>query len=189
MMSSAAPAMWEYRIWPDDAGAMAYQLQTTLHFVEEPPRTDTYFMATARAPAQPKLRGGARFDIKELLAREAGLELWRPVIAAEFPFDDEDRATLARLYPAIPHSLQSLAALRDAFLTEGPEITVDKKRQIATEPGGLRAEIAAASLGEGARTTLCLEHESAAELARHVDRFGFSNLPNLSYSAWLRQHL
>ena len=107
-------------------------------------------------PPRAKLRGGARFDIKELLAREAGLELWRPVIAAEFPFDDEDRATLARLYPAIPHSLQSLAALRDAFLAEGAELTVDKKRQIATEPGGLRAEITSASLGEGARTTLCL---------------------------------
>lgn len=187
-MGTASPAIWEYRIWPEAGEAIAERLQVALNFNAQPPRTDVYFRLPSRAPAQAKLRGGAQFDIKELLARDHGLEHWRPVVASGFPLDDEDRATLARLFPTIPTALTSLAALREALLSEGDEVVIDKRRHVAMEPGGLRAEIARASLDGRQCSTLCLEHENSAELSRQVDRFGFRDWVNLGYPDWIARN-
>ena len=187
-MGTANPALWEYRIWPEPGEAIAQRLQVGLDFAAEPPRTDIYFRVPSRAPAQAKLRGGAQFGIKELLTRNGGLEHWWPVVASRFPLDDEDRATLARLFPTIPTALTSLSALREALLVEGDEVVVDKRRHIATGPGGLRAEIATASLGGQQYSTLCLEHENPAALSRQVDRFGFGDWPNVSYPDWITRN-
>lgn len=101
-MGTANPALWEYRIWPEAVVAIEQRLRAALDFAAEPPRTDIYFRVPSRAPAQAKLRGGAQFGIKELLTRDGGLEHWRPVVSSRFPLDDEDRATLARLFPPFP---------------------------------------------------------------------------------------
>ena len=188
-MGTANPALWEYRIWPEAGDAIAQRLQVGLDFAAEPPRTDIYFRVPSRAPAQAKLRGGAQFGIKELLTRDGGLEHWRPVVASPFPLDDEDRATLARLFPTLPTALTSLSALREALLAEGDEVVVDKRRHIATGPGGLRAEIATASLGGQQYSTLCLEHENPAELSRQVDWFGIGDWPNVSYPDWIMRNV
>ena len=187
-MGTANPALWEYRIWPEASVAIEQRLRAALDFAAEPPRTDIYFRVPSRAPAQAKLRGGAQFGIKELLTRDGGLEHWRPVVSSRFPLDDEDRATLARLFPTIPTALTSLAALREALLAEGDEVVVDKRRHIATDAGGLRAEIAKASLGGQQYSTLCLEHENPAELTRQVDRFGFGDWSNVSYPDWITRN-
>ena len=162
-MGTANPALWESRIWPEAVVAIEQRLRAALDFAAEPPRTDIYFRVPSRAPAQAKLRGGAQFGIKELLTRDGGLEHWRP-------------------------ALTSLAALREALLAEGDEVVVDKRRHIATDAGGLRAEIAKASLGGQQYSTLCLEHENPAELTRQVDRFGFGDWSNVSYPDWITRN-
>src|ERR1700746_4121618 len=77
---------FEYRVWAEtleDVRNKLHQLATT-------PRTETseetYMISATTVKCNAKIRRG-RMSIKALLAMEQRLELWKPVLEAEFPLD------------------------------------------------------------------------------------------------------
>ncbi|MBV8359476.1 MAG: hypothetical protein JO189_16285, partial [Deltaproteobacteria bacterium] len=77
---------YEYRVWADSLE----DVKNNLRRLATPPRMETseetYLLSATTDKCNAKIRGG-RINIKALLATEQELELWKPVLDAEFPLD------------------------------------------------------------------------------------------------------
>jgi exopolyphosphatase/guanosine-5'-triphosphate,3'-diphosphate pyrophosphatase len=106
---------WEWRTFGGDL-EVAERVLGALE-PERVEESDEYYVLSANSDASTKLRGGL-MDMKRLeRVSDDGLELWRPVMKAEFPLSaDEVRSLFAGLEvaaPALEQAEYSLAELRD----------------------------------------------------------------------------
>jgi exopolyphosphatase/guanosine-5'-triphosphate,3'-diphosphate pyrophosphatase len=116
---------WEWRTFGEDFDTAERVLGAL-----EPERveeSDEHYVLSANSDASTKLRGGL-MDTKRLeRVSDDGLELWRPVMKAEFPLSvDEVRSLFAGLevpIPTLTHNEYTLADLRDLVVAV-PELHI-----------------------------------------------------------------
>jgi exopolyphosphatase/guanosine-5'-triphosphate,3'-diphosphate pyrophosphatase len=116
---------WEWRTFGDDFAVAERVLGG--HEPEKVEESDEYYVLSADSDASTKLRGGL-MDMKRLeRVSDEGLELWRPVMKAEFPLSvDEVRSLFAGLEVAVPALTRDeypLAELRD-LVVAAPELHI-----------------------------------------------------------------
>ena len=107
---------------------------------------------------------GGRFSIKARLAMEQGLELWKPVLEAEFPLDSSLFA--AQIFPGLELRAPDLHRPRysiDEFLREviraQPQIAIvtTVKRRARFRLDECLAEFTSVTIGKVARDTVAVE--------------------------------
>src|SRR5271166_899730 len=89
---------FEFRIWGEN---LDHELQLLERLAPaSPPResSETYLISSATDLCNAKIRSDL-MDIKVLSRAERGLELWEPVLKAEFPLDGTTIAT--KIYPRL----------------------------------------------------------------------------------------
>jgi hypothetical protein len=189
------PPRYEYRVWAEalkDAKDNLRRLGTTLGTEA---REETYLISAATDSCNPKIRGG-RVNIKVLLATLQGLELWNPVLEADFPLD---RTVIAeQIFPAL--ELESPGLARPSYSLEDfveevirpqPRITVvmAAKRRTRFRLDECLAEFTSVALGQVARETVAIESIEPDPVLRLVREFHLDGMPNMSYVRALKQVL
>ena len=188
-MSMIVPR-WEWRTFGGDLAAASARLQasgTTGLQV-----SDEVYLLSALCDANVKIRASL-MDIKQLeQVNGDGLEQWRPVLKAEFPLS---AVTLTRVFEAL-----GLPAPR----LQRPDYTLDQLTAELVKPeprlralgvhktrnryrmGGCSCEFTEVVAEGRATTTLAVESEDAAAVARTVRDLGLSDIPNRSYPRGLK---
>ena len=88
---------WEYRVWFDDQTMTEPFDDGGWASEGEEVRTDLYVLASERRGLLPKLRGSARFEVKERIERDGALEHWRVAVSEAFPLTAEGRTQAGRI--------------------------------------------------------------------------------------------
>jgi exopolyphosphatase/guanosine-5'-triphosphate,3'-diphosphate pyrophosphatase len=140
---------------------------------------EIYFLSDAGASV--KVRGG-RLDVKVLDRVEDGLQLWRPVVKAEFPLD-EDAAAEAAQALGVPGRATTLAELQ--ALPGVRALEVHKRREHFTV-GRALAERAELRTAAGVAMTVAVESEDPAAVLAGVRELGLEGRPNVSVPETLR---
>jgi len=140
---------------------------------------EIYFLSDTGASV--KVRGG-RLDVKVLDRVERGLQLWRPVVKAEFPLDEDAAAEAARALGVAGRAttlaeLQALPAIR--------AVEVHKRREHFTV-GGAMAERSELRTPAGVAMTVAVESEDPAAVLAGVRELGLEGRPNVSVPETLR---
>ncbi len=131
--------------------------------------------------ASVKVRGG-RLDVKVLDRVEDGLQLWRPVVKAEFPLDDDAAAEAARAL-GVTGGATTLAELQ--ALPGVRALEVHKRREHFTI-GGAMAERSELRTPAGVVMTVAVESEDPAAVLAGVRELGLEGRPNVSVPETLR---
>lgn len=174
-------ARWEYRIWPEDTEPYASRISARAG--SQPAaeaRTDTYLL-TADENLLAKIRGGERFEIKELLETRRGCERWMLAVSTPFPVgarhleqllgDARDMPTAKALIEAAQETLQIVSVRKDRLLFS---------------IGTTRAEITRVSLSGRSAISVALEAPDADSCARFAEELGLAESENIDYGSMLR---
>ncbi len=160
----------------------------------ELPRRDTYLLLPHEPRLLPKLRDGARFEVKRLAALAGRLEGWEVVASAAFPLDREALALAGRLFDRSHRGLSGACAgdFLDSLARHGPgtrAIDVEKRRR-RLSGGPLLGEVTHLLFpAEGTRlATVAVESADLAALDAFLEGTPLGALPNLNYGAFLRWH-
>ena len=177
---------FEFRIWRDHCQREHELLEALTSPGASKTSQETYLISSATDRSNIKIRSGL-MDIKVLDRTERGLELWKPVLKAEFPLDAATitNAIYARLElvpPAItagPFPEASFLELmsRDARIAIVP---VSKNRS-QFQIGSCTAEFASVSIGGQSVDTVAAESTEPEALLALLAQIGISNLSNQSY--------
>jgi exopolyphosphatase/guanosine-5'-triphosphate,3'-diphosphate pyrophosphatase len=126
-----------------------------------------------------KLRAGL-LDIKTLRGSERGLELWFPILKAEFPLSADDvRAAFSALRLAEPENAPNGGSIED-FL--GSLVTPDsgviavplKKRRVRYTIGGCTAERSEVGFGGTLTSTIAIEDPDADKVIAAVRSIAYA---------------
>jgi hypothetical protein len=186
---------YEYRVWADTLE----DVRNSLRRLATPPRTETreetYLISATTDKCNAKIRGG-RINIKALLATEQKLELWKPVLDAEFPLD---RSVIAgQIFPCLelqaPDLRRPLYSM-DEFVSEviraQPQIAIvtTLKRRARFLVDECLAEFTSVSIGKVARETVAVESIEPGPVLRLIRLLHIASMPNTSYVRQLKQVL
>jgi exopolyphosphatase / guanosine-5'-triphosphate,3'-diphosphate pyrophosphatase len=121
-------------------------------------------------------------DVKVLEKVEDGLQLWRPVVKAEFPLDADDAAEAMRAL-GVSGSATTLDELR--ALPGVRAVEVHKRREHFTV-GDAMAERAELRTPTGVAVTVAIESEDPAAVLAAVRELGLEGRPNVSVPSTLK---
>lgn len=173
---------WEYRIWPDDpaplAGTMAAMADAELAAES---RTDHYLL-TGDDRLLAKIRGGERFEVKELIETRGGCERWMLAISEPFPVGAVSLERLLGQARDMP-TAKALIEAAASFLTI---LSVRKNRRLF-RLGAAIGEITSVDLGKQTFSTLAIEVPTADECAGLAVKLGFADHDNTDYGSFLRR--
>ncbi len=180
---------WEWRVFQRNFAAPDPAEEAGQSVSEE-----AYFLSLV-SPHNVRVRDG-RLVIKHLEQQErTGLELWRPVLDAEFPIDDDalDAAYAAwRITPPAKGTrLHSLADLINNLVVPHRELRVVSvtKRQIPISVGGCRGERAQITVGRHVWNTVAFEDAESAHVISALSGLSLDASVNESYPAALKRIL
>jgi exopolyphosphatase/guanosine-5'-triphosphate,3'-diphosphate pyrophosphatase len=151
---------------------------------------EQYFLSL-HSDASVKVRDGM-IDVKALLAVDVdGLELWAPILKAEFPVNADDVAAVLRaLGVSAPGPLADQYALGDVVdLIDAHEdltvVAVQKHRR-HYRIDGCSVEITVISAGDRETRTVAIESPDSSEMKRVIHRLGLAGRPNVHVAGGLR---
>ena len=186
---------YEYRVWADSLE----DVRNTLQRLATAPRTETseetYLISATTDKCNAKIRGG-RMSIKALLAIEQGLELWKPMLEAEFPLDSSLIAT--QIFPGLElraPDLRSSQYSMDEFVREviraQPQISIVTtiKRRARFRLDECLAECTSVTIGKIVRKTVAVESIEPDPVLRLIRQLQIAGMPNTSYVRLLKQVL
>jgi hypothetical protein len=142
-----------------------------------------------------KIRGG-RINLKALLAIEQKLELWKPVLDAEFPLDRS--VITGQIFPRLELRVPDLHRPRysmDEFVSEliraQPQIAMVRilKRRARFLLDECLAEFTSVSIGKVARETVAVESVEPGPVLRVIRQLHIAGMANTNYIAELKQVL
>ena len=177
---------FEFRIWRDNCQRERELLGALTRPGTGNTSRETYLISSAAHRSNLKIRSGL-MDIKVLDRTERGLELWKPVLKAEFPLDATTITTA--IYPRLeleppavspgPFPEASFLELmsRDARIAIVP---VSKDRS-QFEIGSCTAECASVIIDGQHDETVAAESTDPDALLALLEQIGISNLSNQSY--------
>ena len=177
---------FEFRIWRDNCRHERELLEALTRPGTSKTSRETYLISSVADRSNIKIRSGL-MDIKVLDRTERGLELWKPVLKAEFPLDAATitTAVYARLElepPAVsngpfPEKSFLELMLRDARIAIVP---VSKDRA-QFQIGSCAAEFASVIIDGQNVETVAAESTDPDALLALLEQIGISNLANQSY--------
>jgi exopolyphosphatase / guanosine-5'-triphosphate,3'-diphosphate pyrophosphatase len=143
--------------------------------------SDELYLLSDTTDASVKVRGG-RLDVKVLERVQDGLQLWRPVVKAEFPLDNEAADEVARAL-GVSGRATTLDELRE--LPGVRAVEVHKRREHFTV-GDAMAERAELRTPAGVAVTVVVESEDPAAVLAAVRELGLDGRPNVSVPRTLK---
>ncbi len=182
-MTNKDETRWEFRCWPCDVSPLWAQIEREYVRHDEERRTDTYFLSSARKDLMPKLRGGDRFEIKQLMETRDALEKWSLPISVPSPLVKADAERIAVFFKDI--SAERLTGcggeqLEVLFGSICHTHRVEKHRALFTL-GDLQAELTAARAHGSIAFSVGFECEDAETLHTEHHRLGLSAFENIAY--------
>jgi len=191
-MSELQPR-YEYRVWADSLEDVRNNLQ---RFVTPPnmeTSEETYLISATTDKCNAKIRGG-RINLKALLATEQKLELWKPVLDAEFPLDSSVIA--GQIFPSLQLQAPDLRRPRysmDDFVSEviqaQPRIAIVTilKRRARFLLDECLAEFTSVSIGNVTRETVAVDSIEPGPVLRLIRQLQIAGMPNTNYIAQLKR--
>jgi exopolyphosphatase/guanosine-5'-triphosphate,3'-diphosphate pyrophosphatase len=181
---------WEWRTFGGDLAGAAARLGAQGSSGREP--SDEVYLLSALSDGNVKIRAGL-LDIKRLEQTGVdGLELWRPVLKADFPLTAE---TVARIFDALgvpPPRLERPAYSPDQLCQEliGVEprlraLEVHKERA-RYRLGDCLCEVTEVVAEGRAVTSLAVESEDASAVSATLRELGLTGTPSQSYPRGLK---
>ena len=186
---------FEYRVWADTLEDVRNNLQRLATAPRTETSEETYLISSTTDKCNAKIRGG-RFSIKARLAMEQGLELWKPVLEAEFPLDSS--LIVAQIFPGLELRAPDLHRPRysiDEFVREviraQPQIAIvtTVKRRARFRLDECLAEFTSVTIGKVARDTVAVESIDPDPVLRLIHQLQIAGMPNTSYIRLLKQIL
>jgi hypothetical protein len=186
---------YEYRVWADSLEDVRNNLQRLATALRMETSEETYLISATTDKCNAKIRGG-RMNLKALLATEQKLELWKPVLDAEFPLDSS--VITGQIFPCLELRAPDLPRPRysmDEFVGEvirtQPQIvmvTILKRRERFLLDECL-AEFTSVSIGKAAHETAAVESTKPGSVLRLIRQLHIAGIPNTNYIARLKQVL
>jgi hypothetical protein len=186
---------YEYRVWEDSLTGVRSKLERLAPLLRTETTEDVYLISLTTDVCNAKIRGG-RINIKVLLAVKHGLELWKPVMDAEFPLD---RSAIAeQILPVFELPVPYLGRPQysiDEFVNEvirvHPKIVMmtTLKRRARFRLNECLAEFASVTIGDVTRETVALESTAVDPVLRLIQQLQIEGRPNVSYVRQLKQQL
>ena len=186
MMADQQPR-YEYRIWTDRLETLKDELQRLAGAVfREQASEETYLISTTSEDSNVKIRGG-RLNIKDRMATDRGLELWRPILDAVFPLDasviaDQVFPRLKVRAPDLYQPRYSIDQLREV-IEPLHQVTIVRalKRRTRFQLVDCLAEYTLVAVGKMNLETVALEANEPDPVLRMIDRLQIAGIPNTSY--------
>lgn len=177
---------FEFRIWRERCERERKLLEALATPGAVKQSSEIYLISSASDRCNAKIRSSV-MDIKVLNKIERGLELWEPVLKAEFPLDAATIAT--EVYPRLelaPHPISSGPFSVAGFLeliSRDSRIAIVRvsKNRSQFQIGSCTAEFASIRIGDQSVETVAVESTEPDRLLALLGRLGISNLPNQSY--------
>jgi hypothetical protein len=186
---------YEYRVWADTLEDVRDNLQRLATPLRTETSEETYLISATTDKCNAKIRGG-RINLKALLATERKLELWKPVLDAEFPLD---RSVISgQIFPCLELRAPDLHRRRysmDEFVSEliraQPQIEIVRilKRRARFLLDECLAEFTSVSIGKVARETVAVESVEPGPVLRVIRQLHIAGMANANYIAELKQVL
>jgi hypothetical protein len=186
---------YEYRVWADTLEDVRSNLQRLATPLRTETSEETYLISATTDKCNAKIRGG-RINLKALLATEQKLELWKPMLDAEFPLD---RSVMTeQIFPCLELRAPDLHRPRysmDEFVSEviraQPQIALVTilKRRARFLLDECLAEFASVSIGKFARETVAVESIEPGSVLRLIRQLHIAGMPNTNYIVQLKQVL
>jgi hypothetical protein len=185
---------FEYRVWADTLEDVRNNLQRIATALRTETSEETYLISATTDNCNAKIRGG-RMSIKALLAVERGLELWKPVLEAEFPLDSS--LISVRIFPGLELRAPDLHKPRysmDEFVQViraqcQIAIVTTVKRRARFRLDECLAEFTSVIIGKVARDTVAVESIEPDPVLRLIRQLQIAGMPNTSYIRLLKQVL
>lgn len=183
------PPRWEWRVFQRNFAAP--------NPVEEPGQSvsDEAYLLSLVSPHNVRVRDG-RLVIKHLERQEeSGLELWRTIVDAAFPIDDEVLAAAYAAWRVAPPAngmhLHSLADLVNNLVVPHRELRVVSvtKRQIPISMGPCRGERAQITVGRHVWNTVQFEDGDSENVHAALRGLALDASVNENYPAALKRIL
>jgi hypothetical protein len=184
---------FEFRVWAETLEHVRNKLQRLATAPRIETSEETYLISATTDKCNTKIRRG-RLSIKALLATEQRLELWKPVLEAEFPLD---RSLIAeRVFPGLevePPDLRRSRYWLDEFVNEVIRaqsqiamVTILKKRTRFRLDECL-AESTLVTIGKVTSETVAVEAIEPNPVLRLIRQLGIASMPNTNYVRLLKQ--
>jgi hypothetical protein len=185
--------IYEYRAWPEEAETMASTISRSFRPSQTEQRTDDYLLPVRPCGGSylPKIRGGQKFEVKECLGTQAGMEIWKRVVSQKFPLDPGLRGLLASIYPGVLIPRRALETPRRLVQALAPHVflcRVRKTRQLYRK-GPCKAEVTQIEAFGVPAITVALECGRPGPVLEFLDQAPDPHPPNLNYGDWLRHRL
>ena len=178
---------YEFRVWGQSLARPKRKLESLA--VADGPQTsnEIYLISTATDKCNAKVRAGL-LDVKVLLRKDYGLELWAPAFKTEFPLSES--AIIEELFPLLVlpspklnRSEFSLAEFLDEIVRAQPGITAVNvaKKRFRFQIDQCEAEFAVVTISRNVRQTVAVESPDPHAVIAMVNRLGIGNRPHFSY--------
>lgn len=190
-MTADRDARYEFRCWPASARAQRDGLGPDWLEKAVDIRTDVYFLPPDRPDFLPKLRGGARFQIKERLKTEAPLEFWRLSFDETLPVAPERLDFIRRVFdePALTELAFASEAAATEALRGAAQIVPVRKNIVTFERDGCVLSFTE-GVAEGENfESVGLECASPEPVLRAIGELGLEGLDNMDFGAALLPRL
>ncbi|HJU09981.1 MAG TPA: hypothetical protein VJ728_03845 [Candidatus Binataceae bacterium] len=186
---------YEYRVWADALEEQKDQLRRLAPALRTESSEEIYLISLLTDSYNVKLRSG-QIRIKALLAMEQGLELWKPVLDADFPLD---RALIAdQIFPCFELPAPVLDRpeyLMEDFFTEiirpisQIAILTTFKTRVRFRLNECLAEFTSVTVDKARLTTVAVESIRAEGVLQLIRELRIDGMPNINYVRRLKQVL
>jgi exopolyphosphatase/guanosine-5'-triphosphate,3'-diphosphate pyrophosphatase len=180
---------WEWRTFGDDLAVAERVLGE--HEPEKVEESDEYYVLSANSDASVKLRSGV-MDMKQLeQVSDDGLELWRPVLKADFPLSTDQVRSLFRGLevegPARLHAEYALPELRDLVIAE-PELHIVglHKHRVRYRVDDCMVELTDFRLESTSTRTIAIESPDTALVLATIRELGLEGRRNTNVARGLK---
>jgi hypothetical protein len=188
------PARYEFRLFARDVGWLAERISWR-KTDNERPSAETYILSSHDDRHNVKIRDG-RIEVKRLIERSGGLELWKPVLRRAFPLDR--RLLRSRIGPVLnvtfdrlPEPNYDLWPFLHQLVVPRRDLAVARvsKHRCRFELGECLAEFVTLRINGEAAQSIAVESEQAQAVWTALQDLGLDAFENSSYPATLKQML
>jgi hypothetical protein len=183
---------YEFRLFDLDRScdAAAGKLADHLQYIATDDSAAVYLISPDLADVNVKIRDG-KLDVKMLIERHMGLELWRPSGRYAFPLTNLD-ASIRALGLLLSPMTHSAAPGPDGFIAAAeasPRFCVMhvSKRRMRFAASGVHAEVAQVQINGATTWSLAIESASAADVVSLLEDLSLHRAENVSYPRMLQR--
>lgn len=185
---------FEFRVWGDDLGDVAHNLEVLSGKGYPTESDEIYFLSDATDDCNAKIRAGL-LDMKVLLKVERELEQWSPIIKAGFPLGSnsiERFFALLKLHPpGLSRSIYSMDEFMNDLVDRNEHITIVKvhKHRSEYKLDGCGVEFSVVRIEDHRQHTIAVESYDPDAVLSVIDQLGIRSSANISYPRKIKKLL